>query len=64
MSRKHVIGAIWRSESSFVVFVGFGGLDDSSIKGLTGVLRVGQVLSVKACKVQHKRSRVMVQKLS
>jgi hypothetical protein len=26
--------------------VGFGGLDDNPIKGLTGVLSIGQVLSV------------------
>jgi hypothetical protein len=64
MSRKPIIGAIWRSESSFVGFVGFGGLDDNSIKKLTSVLRVGQVLGIKACKVQHKCSRVMVQRLS
>jgi hypothetical protein len=35
------------TESSIV---GFGGLDDNPIKGLTSVLSVGQVLSVKLVK--------------
>ena len=30
--------------------VGFGGLDDNPIKGLTGVLSVGHALSVKLIK--------------
>jgi hypothetical protein len=38
----------WRSESSLVRF---GGLDDNLIKGLTGVLSVGQVLSIKLVKL-------------
>ena len=44
--------------------MGFGGLDDNPVKGLTCVLSVEQVLSAKVCRVQHKCSSVMVQRLS